>query len=185
MQNDNDRLYERSGAKAFSKEAVAIHALQQEKLSWLGNVPIDKLIQLRERGEVADLRHLIGEEIGNIEQASDAEFLEVANQVNYNIDRAMKKHSAEISDFRAPFRDRYGLDISYYIVSGTFAIASYAFQPVASATGIITAVTTVLGPTFKTLGDYLDERSRLKVLQKKPVAMLFDAKNSWESRRLA
>ena len=175
IKNDNDTLYKKAGAKAFSKEAMVISALQQEKLRWLGNVPINKICQLRERGELADLRHLIRDEIGDIEQASDEDFSEVANQVKYNIDNALKKHSVQISDLRAVYRDKYNLDIKYYIVSGAIAITSAIFQPIASATGIIATLSGIVPSTFKTLTDYYEERTRLKELQKKPVALLFEA----------
>jgi hypothetical protein len=104
-------------------------------------------------------------------------------QVNYNINNALKKHSAEISDLRKVYRDKYGLDIKYYIVSGAIAITSAIFQPVASAIGIITTLSGIVPSTFKTLADYYEERSRLKELQKKPVALLFEAKKYSEQKR--
>lgn len=177
IKNDNDRLSKQASTMAISKEAMVISTLQQDKLRWLGNVPINKLCQLRERGELADLRRLISAEIVSIEQASDEEFFEVAKQVNYNINNALKKHTAQISDLREIYRDKYGLDIKYYIVSGAIAITSAVFQPIASATGIIATLSGIVPPTFKTLTDYFEERSRLKELQKKPVALLFEARN--------
>ena len=176
MKHDNEKVFANLQKKIFSKGALIISSLQQEDLKWLGNVPINKIRELREKGELADLRDFIGRDIENIVNASDEDFIEVGNQVKYNIDNALKKHDAQIKDLNEKYRRSYHLDIAQIAVSGTIGFVSAAFQPFASATGILSTISIVSPSVIGTVRDYLNKRNEFKDLKRKPVAILFDAK---------
>ena len=153
---------------------MIINALQQKDLRWLGEVPINKIKMLRERGELADLRDLLSRNIENVENVSDEEFIEVGNQVKYNIEQAMKKHSTDIQDLNEKYRLKYQLGSVSTIVSGTMGFVAAAYPPLALAAGVVSAIAG--SGSIITAKDFLEKREKMKELQRKPVAMLFDAK---------
>jgi hypothetical protein len=173
MKHDNANVFSNLKKRVFSKDALVISALQQEDLRWLGNVPMNKIGELRERGELADLRDLIGKNIINVENASDEEFVEVGNQVKYNIEQAIRKHNTQVGILNERYRTKYEIDASL-VVSGAMGIFATCYLSIPYAAGIITSITGGCG--LKTLNDYLEQREKVKELKTKPVAMLFDAK---------
>ncbi len=174
IKRDNENINEIEKCK-FVKEQLIIGSLQQEELKWLGNVPINKLKELRERGELEDLRALIGNNIGNIEKVSDEDFFEVGKQVRYNIDTALRKHSAEIQDLNEKYRKKYNLNVGSAIVTGTLGFLAAVYPPLAVASAIVGG-----GSIVKTYEDYIQKRESLEELKRKSVAMLFDAKRMAE-----
>jgi len=176
IKHDNLSIFENMKKKNFSKETMIINALQQKDLKWLGEVPINKIKLLRERGELADLRDLLSRNIENVENISDEEFFEVGQQVKYNVEQAMKKHSADIQDLNEKYRLKYQLGSVSTIVSGTMGFVSAIYPPLAIAAGVASAIAGS-GSIFTTK-DFLEKREKIKDLKRKPVAMLFDAKNA-------
>jgi len=173
MKHDSANVFAALKKRNFPKETLVISALQQEDLKWLGNVPINKIGALRENGELDYLRELIGKNVKSIENADDDDFLDVGQQVRYNIEQAMKKHDAEVKTLNRKYRARYKIDVSL-AVSGALMISAAAFMPIASATSIAQAITGTA--TLRTVWDYLEQREKISELRTKPVAMLFDAK---------
>lgn len=173
--HDNEMISDISRRKMFSKDELVVSALQQEDLKWLGNVPINKIEELRERGELQDLRALLSENIQEIEDVTDDDFLEVSRQVKYNIEQIMKKHDTDVKDLNEKYRLRYGIGVSSIAVTGTLGFVTAVFPPIALATGI-TAGIVGGGSIIETIKDYVEKREAITDLKKKPVALLFDAK---------
>jgi hypothetical protein len=170
MQNSSMDLSKVVKEKVATRDSVLLQALQEENIRWLGNIPLQRIKELRERGELQELREILGRNIEIIEGASDEEFFEVGQQVKYNIEQAIKKHSSEVQDLDDEYRKKYKLKISSMVVSGALAITASVSPPIAW-------VASVLGGTsvYGIIEDYKDKRDKIKELQKKPVAMLFDA----------
>lgn len=183
VRNDNENILKKQQKTSFTRESLIISSLQQDELKWLGNIPLDKLLELREKGELADLRDFIGRNIKNIENASDEDFIEVGNQVRYNIEMALRKHDSEVKGLNEKYRriiDLSAVGAVSCVVSGTIGFIASAFQPLALASA-------VLGSPFliQTYKEYLGYRDKYKELKTKPVAMLFDAKKSATNKILA
>jgi hypothetical protein len=161
--------------RIFSKETEVIAALQQEHLKWLGNIPLDKLRELRERGEIADLRELLERNIRLVENCGDDEFLDLGLQVRNNIEKALEKHSLEVFEIQKKFKRMVkfgGAEGASLIVSGTLGIVGSAYPPLALTAGLAAGVPLAI----HTYADYVDYRDKSDELKKKPVALLFDAK---------
>ena len=150
----------------------------QKDLKWLGYVPLSDLEKIRKRGELENLRDVIGKNIQSIENASDEDFVEVGNQVRYNIETALDKHSAEVADLNRKYRSQCRLNISSIVVSGTLGFAAWAYPPLALGAAIMGG-----GSVFNSIQDYLHKRQSDEELRKKPVAMLFNAKRWFNSGR--
>lgn len=174
MQNSGMSLSTVVKAKVATRDSALLHALQEENVRWLGNVPLDRIEELRERGELQDLRDLLGRNVKTIEEASDEEFFEVGQQVKYNIEQAVKKHSSEVQDLNKEYRKKYKLNVPSLIVTGALAITASVAPPIAIVASVLGS--TLGGTTVKEIiKDYQEKRNKIKELQKKPVAMLFDA----------
>jgi len=175
MQNSGMDLSTIAKAKVATRDSALLHALQ-ENVRWLGNIPLDRIEELRERGELQDLRDLLGRNVKTIEEASDEEFFEVGQQVKYNIGQAIKKHSSEVQDLNEEYRKKYNLKIPSLIVTGALGIAAAISPPLATVASVLG--TTLGGTTVvEIIKDYQEKRNKIKELQKKPVAMLFDAQS--------
>lgn len=175
LRNNNETAFEHLKEKLISKDNLIMNALQQKDLRWLGNIPLDKIGQLKEKGELQELRELIGKNVQDIKNATDEEFAAVGRQVKYNLDEAFRKHDAEVKDLNEKYRRKYGIDVASLIVSGSLGIVSALFPPIALATGIASGIVGS-GSIIGTAKDFLEKREKLRDLQKKPVAMLFDAR---------
>ncbi len=176
IRRDNENILRTQQKTLFTKESLIISSLQQEELKWLGNVPLNRLVELRQKGELADLRDLIGRNIKNIENASDEDFVEVGNDVRYNINTALRKHENEVKGLNEKYRRLIDLSATgavSCVVSGTLGFIASAFQPLALASAVIGSPVLI-----QTCKDYLTYRDARKELKTKPVAMLFDAKNA-------
>jgi len=169
MKKDNEELNLRD--KLSSKDSLILNALKQENLKWLGNVPINDILTLRERGELQDLRDLIGRNVRELENVSDEDFIEVGQQINYNLDQAFRKHDAEVNDLNRTYKKKYKIDVSSLIVSGSLAIATTLYPPISQVAGLVGG-----GSLLKVINDFFNKREKMKELQKKPVVMLFNAK---------
>jgi len=90
MQNSSIDLSKVVKEKVATRDSVLLQALQEENIRWLGNVPLHRIKELGERGELQELRDVLGRNIEAIEEASIEEFFEVGQQVKYNIEQAIK-----------------------------------------------------------------------------------------------
>jgi hypothetical protein len=171
MQNSNVYSSKEIKGKVASKHSFILQALQEENIRWLGNIPLTKIKEIREEGKLQDLRNLLGRNIETIEGVSDEEFFEVGQQVRYNIETAFKKHSREIKDLNDDYRKKYKLKTPSLIVSGALGITASVYPPVAIAASILGG-----SSVLSIIEDYQEKREKIKELQRKPVAMLFDAR---------
>lgn len=174
IENNNELVFEHLERKPISKDMLIMNALQQEELKWIGNVPLNRIKELRERGELQEIRNIIGQNIKDIANASDEEFVEVGRQVKHNLEETFKRHASEVKDLDEKYRRKYKIDVASVVVSGSLGIVSALFPPFALATGVVSSI--VGGESvIQTAKDYLTKREHLQALRKKPVAMLFDA----------
>lgn len=170
LQNPYLGLSEVAKEKVASRDSFLLHALQEDNIRWLGNIPLSKIREFRERGELQELRDMLGENIETIERVSDEEFFEVGEQVKYNIEQAIRRHSSEVQDLNEMYRKKYKTGTSSLIVSGALAITASVLPPIAW-------VASILGGTsvYNIIQDFIEKKERIKELQRKPIASLFDA----------
>lgn len=107
---------------------VIINSLQLDEFKWLGNVPIDKLLQMRREGELSSLRSLIGKNIYSSTHAStDLEI--TAKQAMSNIEEALISHSKELNQIDAELRKKYLVDGSMAVLGLVSGLASGPLSP--------------------------------------------------------
>ena len=170
MQNSKIKSSKVVREEAQSKDSCILQALQEDNIRWLGNIPLNKINEMRERGELQELRELLGKNIETIEDVSDEEFFEVGQQVKYNIEQAIKRHSNQVHDLDDKYRSKYELDATSLIVSGALAITASFFPPLAGVASLVGGTS-----LYSIIKNYREKREKIKELQRKPVGMLFNA----------
>lgn len=156
----------------IDKDSLVLNALQLDDFKWLGNVPIDEIFKLREKGELQEIRNIFRTEIKEIENCSDEEFNDVVNQVKYNLETAFKKHQSEVSGLEQKYKRKIKMDKAGLLVGGTISAVSSMFPPL-TALGML--IGGAGGADF--LRTYIEYRKEKEELRKKPVGLLFNAKN--------
>lgn len=175
--NDNKLVFDHLEKKPLSKDMLILNALQLEELKWLGNIPLGKLKKMRERGELQEMRDVLRQNVKDIHDVNDEEFVEVGRQVKYNLEEAFKRHDSNVKELNEKFKRRYAISGATVVVSGSLGMVSALFPPLTLA---ISVVSSILGSEslMQMVKNFLSKREQLQALQKKPVAMLFDAHES-------
>lgn len=150
---------------------VAItRTINYPEFNWLGNVPLDVLIRLREDGTLQDLRDLFRRELYALSQTTDSEFERARKLVHRNLDEALKNHEAQIKYLANKYSQSLKLDLTSFVISGTLTIAS-AFVPYLAIPGAL------FGGAG--LADFLrqkvENRSEARHLKTLPSGILFEA----------
>ncbi|MDH5447608.1 MAG: hypothetical protein OEX01_01195 [Candidatus Bathyarchaeota archaeon] len=172
--NDNELVFKHLEKRPLSKDMLILNALQQEELKWLGNVPLNKLKKMRERGELQEMRDFLRQNVKNIHNVSDEEFVEVGRQVKYNLEEAFKRHDSEVKGLNEKYKRRYAIGRASVVVSGSLGVISTLYPPLALAASVASTIIGS-GSLMQMVKAFISKREQLEALQKKPVAMLFDA----------
>jgi hypothetical protein len=174
LNSDNKQIAEQARKTPISKDTLVLNALQKHELSWIGNVPFNKIVEMRRRGELQDMRELLGRSITEIQTANDDEFVEVGRQVEYNLEQAFRRHSKEVQELSEEYKRKYKIDAASIAATGTIGLISAMYPPIAS----IAFLQRIVGAVSikELIEDFFEKRKKLRALQRKPVGMLFEAK---------
>jgi hypothetical protein len=132
--------------KVLSREAFDIlRALQDDSLTWLTNVPITGLVDLRQHMEHAELREQMKKFTNQLTAAGPAELEEVVREVRHGLEvliQRQKKAIKEVEEKYAPKKWAVGAGA----IVGAAAGASMLFMPsLAAAIGVSAPLASVLG----------------------------------------
>lgn len=171
----------KKGIQQIAKEleldvsTAVINALQLDSFKWLGNVPPDKLVQLRNNHELQDLRDLFSREVSEMYQCNRDELEIVAARVRHNLTQAFKKHEQEIKNIESEYATRYNIDGSLVITGAIGTIVGLLWPPAALAS-------IVVGSGSLLDLKRIDDKHKKKILEttNKPIGILFDAHEKGE-----
>ncbi len=176
LNSDNLQIAKYSKKKLLSKDTLVLNSLQNREFKWIGNVPLNKIVEMRKRGELQDMRELLSRSITEIETANDDEFAEVGLQVEYNINQAFTKHQSEIKKLSDEYKTKYKIEGFSIAVVGIFSLISAMYPPFAQSIGFLSSSLVETFPVSKLIKDYFEERKTTKELERKPVGILFEAR---------
>lgn len=97
----------------------AIRALNQDNFEWLGNIPIDILVRLREQNENEDFRRRIDEFTSKLHDASVEDINRIASEVSRGIASLLSEHKNKVREIQR----KYDIAHTYTVIGG---IASFA-----------------------------------------------------------
>jgi hypothetical protein len=176
LNNDNQQIAGYSRRKPLSTDTLVLNSLQKQEFRWIGNVPLDKIIEMRKRGELQDMRELLSRSINEIETSTDDEFNEVGRQVEYNIEHGFLKHQNEIRKLRKDYETKYKIEGASIVLVGAFSLVAAMYPPLSQSVGFLSSTLFETVPISKLIKDFFSQRSAFRELQQKPVGILFDAK---------
>lgn len=130
----------------LSREAFDIlRALQDDSLTWLASVPVEGLVELRQRMEHTELREQLKKFTAQLTAAGPTELESVAREVRHGLDVLIQRQKKAIKDIEDRYSPKYWAAGAGSII-GTLAGASMFFMPtLAAAAGITAPIATVLG----------------------------------------
>jgi len=108
--------------KTFPKDFILCNSIQGAKFPYFTNITPEKILKLRNNGEIGILRGYLRSKFSEIQAIKDKEeFQEMVEQVNREIVDEVKLHTKECELIKKTFREKMGIKGSLAIASATFA----------------------------------------------------------------
>jgi hypothetical protein len=155
----------------------ALQSLSGSDMQWIGNIPVESLIEIRRENAMDEIRNILTKDISNLIDINPTNFHRSHDKVFDNISEAFKKHQENINNLKNKKWSFYGKDIGSMLVTGSLEIT-------AALTGTPLFGLLKLGmdqvtdtPKLKdipqTIKDLKEENDEV---QKSPVGMFFNIK---------
>jgi hypothetical protein len=124
---------------------VTLQALQDESVSWLANIPIEGLVDMRRNMEVANFREELKKYTSQLAAAGPLELNDVIKEVNHGLASLIQRHAKAMEDVRAKYWPKIAGVVATATV-GAIGGASLSFLPaLAAAVAVAAPVGAVLG----------------------------------------
>ena len=104
--------------------ARALNSTVKSEMPWMGNIPADSLIEIRQSGALDEIRHLLSGGLKELIEANPSNFYRTGDQVFDNLDAAFMDHEKKIKELSAKKWKFAGKDISSFIVVGGISITA-------------------------------------------------------------
>lgn len=161
------------------KNLHMVHAISsglQDGFSWLGNVPVKKIIELRRNNLMDEVRSVLSKGVSHLIYASEGNYTQTTQQVIDNVDRAFVQHQRVLEKAKKEKLKLYGLEVAPCIANGVIAIAGAMTGNIALAS--LSAGLGVLGmPTLKDIRSKFKERQEnLAAYNRTATGILFSHK---------
>jgi hypothetical protein len=151
-----------------------LQALGENQMKWLGRVPIDALIEMRQTGAISEIRSILANGIDNLAKANLTDFQLTTNQILKNVQDAFDKHNANIDELTKKTWKFAGHDITSMLVVGSLAVAAAATQQPFWGIAAYAADQLLDAPKLKSLPKSIkDLITQSQQLKKSPVGLLF------------
>lgn len=132
--------------QVLSRQSLDIlRALQDDSLTWLANIPIDGLVDLRRNLEHAELREQLKRCTTQLTSAGPAELEAVTREVRHGLEVMIQRQQRTIKEIEAKYSPKKWAAVVGGALS-TAAGASMLFMPaLAAASGVTAPVASVIG----------------------------------------
>lgn len=151
-----------------------LQSIGESQMEWLGRVPPEALIELRQTGASNDIRRVLAEGVHGLASANPKDFQTTTDQVLNNIQGAFDKHKAQIKELRRKQWKFAGSDIGSWIVVGSLAVAAAATGQPIWGLAAVAADQLLDAPKLKDIPKSIkDLASESKELKQSPVGLLF------------
>jgi len=168
---------ERTESELKSKNLHVVKGLQDlanNKMEWIGNIPIDVLIDIRKQGAMDEIRSMLGRGIKELIEADPMNFDKSRDKIFANINSAFLQHQLNIIELKSKRWKFAGKDIGSCLAVGSIAIAAAITGNPVWGLAVIAADQLLDVPKLKNIPksfrDLADENNKVK---KSPVGMLF------------
>lgn len=150
----------------------ALSQTDSKDMSWLGNIPMGSLVELRRAGATDEIKEIINKDIQTLLDMDSSNFEKTTNQVFSNLEAAFVDHQKRLKEIDEKFLKKFGLNLAGTLVSGAIHLAAAHLPP------LVTTISGMAGlPTAKEVVqssiDYAKEKRSAEIT---PVGMLVRAK---------
>ena len=90
-----------------TKTIASMRAINQPHLSWLGNIPVDSLVRLRQKNENASFRKRLADLSAQLHQATFGDIDKVTAEFSKEISSLLAEHSAAVAQQAGEFQRKY------------------------------------------------------------------------------
>jgi hypothetical protein len=144
------------------------------EMQWLGNIPSEALIEMRQQGATEELREILSRGVSDIAASDPANFFHTTEQVVDNIRGAFEQHQQNLTKLRNKTWKFAGADVGSWIAIGTIEVA--AALSGAPTFGLLAFAADQLMdvPKLKELPNKFQEiQKETKMIKASPVGLLF------------
>jgi hypothetical protein len=175
----NQELISKELGTDINVELLKTNALLSKEFDWLSNVPLNTLIEFRQKGRLEEFRKLVSKDFNQLSDLSLQDVSRVTNQVDYNLSTAFEQHQEKMQELNTNLKQEMFISVPTLLLSITAAL-----QPIFASTfpawlvpvgGIVGAAK--LKDVITAAAKYYRER---KSLGKTPVGILWEAKKQTE-----
>ena len=125
MEYDSIRAERETGARDLHV-VRGIQELAGNEMEWLGNIPLDALIEIRRQGAMEEIREILGKGVNDLVNSNPDNFHRSRDRVFDNIHQAFAQHQEEIKNLRGKKWKFAGKHIGSFLVKGPLEIAAAA-----------------------------------------------------------
>jgi len=160
------------------KELHVVRGLQNLanwEMEWLGNVPPEALIEIRQQGAMDDIREILGKGIEQLAASNPNNYHRSHDQVFDNISEAFDQHKQNIKELQGKRWKFAGTDIASWLVIGTLEVTAAAIGMPVWGMAAIAADQLLDAPKLKDIPGSIKELAKeSKELNQSPVGLLFN-----------
>ena len=157
--------------------ARALESTVGTEMSWLGDIPPDALIEIRQTGALNEIREMLGGDLSDLIKANPDNFFRTGDQVFDNVQHALAEHEAKIKTLRSKKWTFAGKDVgSFLVVGGIELTAAITGLPLYGSVAASAGMSGVI-PTAKDLKEKLAQiRKDQSDIKNTGVGILFSHK---------
>ena len=153
-----------------------VHALSegaQGNFSWLGNIPLKNILEIRRKGLMSEVRDILSNGVANIIQSSHMNFDASSQKVIDNVDNAFLQHQRFLDKARKEKIRILGKEVAPFIVNGIFGITSALVNKPELAVASV-AIGSLGVPTLKDIrSSFKDREEKIKKYKKTATGLMF------------
>ncbi len=123
MLRNNSKSTENIGSQHLHI-ARALDSTVATEMSWLGDIPPDALIEIRQTGALNEIREMLGGGLSDLIKANPDNFFRTGDQVFDNLQNALAEHEAKIKALRSNKWTFAGKDVGSFLVVGGIEITA-------------------------------------------------------------
>ena len=165
MDNDFNKMNRKIG---MDTSTSVVNALQLDEFEWLGNVPVDALIKIRQEGGLGEIRSIIRESVDEIYTCNQTDLEMVARDISKTLNEEFIKHESELKKINEDYQKKLNL-LEKLLIVGTISITTSYFLPPLGALAIF-------GGGFNDVLNASDEYvTKIDEITEKPIGIMFNA----------
>ena len=151
-----------------------LEELAGSEMEWLGNIPADALIEIRQQGAMNEIREILADGINDLISLNPTNFYRSRDKIFDNINQAFVQHKKNINELHRKQWKFAGKDIGSWLVTGSLAIAAVATGTPVWGLAAIAADQLLDAPKLKDIPQSIRELvDKNNEVHKSPVGMLF------------